>query len=82
MLVGKELNYAVLNQNYRVQGYTHIMQINFFGVINVTNAFLPHMRERKSGTVVIMGSRSAFTPHVPVGVLVPERRNSTHLICR
>ncbi|KAJ7644915.1 putative short-chain oxidoreductase [Roridomyces roridus] len=25
---------------------------NFFGVINVTNAFLPHFRSRKSGTIV------------------------------
>lgn len=34
--------------------------INFFGVINLTNAVLPHMRQRRSGTVAMMGSRSAF----------------------
>lgn len=29
---------------------------NFFGPINVTRAILPHMRERKQGTLVFMGS--------------------------
>ncbi|KAJ7131888.1 putative short-chain oxidoreductase [Mycena crocata] len=33
---------------------------NFFGVINVTNAFLPHFRERKQGTIVNISSQGAF----------------------
>ncbi|KAG2065634.1 NAD(P)-binding protein [Suillus decipiens] len=37
---------------------------NFFGVLDVTNAALPYMRERKSGTVVIIGSRSAWRPEI------------------
>ncbi|KAG1853299.1 hypothetical protein C8R48DRAFT_723530 [Suillus tomentosus] len=37
---------------------------NVLGVLDVTNAALPHMRERKSGTVVIIGSRSAWRPEV------------------
>lgn len=36
------------------------LNINFFGVINLTNAVLPHMRQRRSGTIAMMGSRSAF----------------------
>ncbi|KAJ7435258.1 putative short-chain oxidoreductase [Mycena latifolia] len=32
---------------------------NFFGVINVTNAFLPHFRERKQGTIVNISSQGA-----------------------
>jgi len=31
-------------------------ETNVFGAINVTRAFLPHFRERKSGTVVWIGS--------------------------
>ncbi|KAG1874810.1 hypothetical protein F4604DRAFT_721095 [Suillus subluteus] len=37
---------------------------NVFGVLDVTNAALPYMRERKSGTVVIIGSRSAWRPEL------------------
>lgn len=35
-------------------------QTNVFGVMNVTNAFLPHMRDRRSGTIIQMGSRSVW----------------------
>lgn len=41
-------------------------QTNVFGVINVTNAVIPQMRERRSGTVVIIGSRSGWNPAMPV----------------
>ncbi|KAA1472753.1 NAD-P-binding protein [Dentipellis sp. KUC8613] len=45
------------------------LQTNLFGVINVTNAILPHMRERRDGTVVIIGSRSAWRNEFPgIGV--------------
>ncbi|KAF8521583.1 short-chain oxidoreductase [Hysterangium stoloniferum] len=33
---------------------------NVFGVINVTHAFLAHMRERRNGTIVVVGSRSGW----------------------
>ncbi|KAJ7613652.1 dehydrogenase [Mycena polygramma] len=33
---------------------------NFFGVINVTNAFLPHMRQRKRGTIVNVSSQGQW----------------------
>ncbi|KAJ7784955.1 putative short-chain oxidoreductase [Mycena maculata] len=32
---------------------------NFFGVINVTNAFLPHFRSRKQGTIVNISSQGS-----------------------
>ncbi|KAI0262610.1 NAD-P-binding protein [Gloeopeniophorella convolvens] len=34
--------------------------VNFLGVVNVTTAFLPYLREQGGGTVVIVGSRSAY----------------------
>ncbi|KAI0631280.1 NAD-P-binding protein [Trametes polyzona] len=42
---------------------------NFFGMVDVTNATLPHMRTRKSGTVVLIGSRASWAPEVPGGGL-------------
>ncbi|KAI0056341.1 NAD(P)-binding protein [Artomyces pyxidatus] len=42
------------------EGMLHVMHTNFFGVLNVTNATLPHMRARRDGTVVIIGSRGAY----------------------
>ncbi|KAF7984288.1 hypothetical protein HWV62_15245 [Athelia sp. TMB] len=44
------------------------LQTNLFGVLDVTNAVLPHMRARKSGTVVFSGSRSSWRTDVPASV--------------
>ncbi|KAG7095289.1 hypothetical protein E1B28_006058 [Marasmius oreades] len=33
---------------------------NVFGVMDVTNAVLPYMREKKDGTVIVVGSRSVW----------------------
>jgi NAD(P)-dependent dehydrogenase (short-subunit alcohol dehydrogenase family) len=41
---------------------------NFFGLISTTNAFLPHFRQRKSGTIVNIGSHGSIAP-VPGGGL-------------
>ncbi|CDO77189.1 hypothetical protein BN946_scf184747.g2 [Trametes cinnabarina] len=58
---------AVLEEGGSLAALTQF-QTNVFGVLNVTNAVLPHMRERRSGTVVIIGSRSAWRPEVsPAG---------------
>ncbi|KAJ7596537.1 hypothetical protein C8J56DRAFT_1011267 [Mycena floridula] len=44
-------------------------QINFFSVVAVTNAVLPHMRARKSGTIVMMGSRVSWNSEFPAASL-------------
>jgi len=43
-----------------VEGLMKQFQVNVFGTMNVTYAVLPHMRERRSGTIVMVGSRSAI----------------------
>ncbi|KAF8510258.1 hypothetical protein JB92DRAFT_3083634 [Gautieria morchelliformis] len=48
------------------EGFMYIYKTNIYGVVNVTNTFLPYMRDRQSGTVVIVGSRSGWYTHYPV----------------
>ncbi|KAI5894734.1 NAD(P)-binding protein [Schizophyllum commune H4-8] len=45
------------------------MEANLYGVVDVTLAVLPHLRERKAGTIVVVGSRSAYkTELIGVGI--------------
>ncbi|KAJ7019896.1 hypothetical protein C8F04DRAFT_1081745 [Mycena alexandri] len=39
--------------------------VNFFGVMDVVSGTLPHMRAQKAGTIVFVGSRSAWKPEIP-----------------
>lgn len=49
--------------------------MNFFGLTNVMTV-LPHVRARKSGTVVMIGNRSAWGATVPVSPGVGRRSRS------
>ena len=44
-----------------------VMTTNYGGTVNVTNAVLPYMRERRSGTVLIYGSRTGYRNEFLVG---------------
>ncbi|KAK1218302.1 hypothetical protein PQX77_019014 [Marasmius sp. AFHP31] len=46
---------------------------NVFGALNVTRAFLPYMRERKTGTVVFMGSLGGWSAGPSVGLYVTTK---------
>ncbi|KAG0709824.1 hypothetical protein DFH29DRAFT_885950 [Suillus ampliporus] len=48
-------------------GASHMLrqfQTNLFGTFNVCNAVLPYMRKKRNGTVVVIGSRSAWRPEI------------------
>lgn len=40
--------------------HRRIMEVNYFGVVALTNAVLPTMRSRKSGQVVVIGSVTGY----------------------
>ena len=54
--------------SHRVDWMMHVMKTNYGGVVNVTNSVLPYMRERKAGTVVIIGSRWAYRNEFMVSI--------------
>ena len=46
--------------SYRADMFMQFMKTNFAGPINVNNAFLPHMRRRRSGTLVLFGGFAVY----------------------
>ncbi|KIP07376.1 hypothetical protein PHLGIDRAFT_118145 [Phlebiopsis gigantea 11061_1 CR5-6] len=55
-----------LTEEAGAAGYQKAFATNLFGAINVTNAFIPYMRDAKSGTIVLVGSRHAWRSQVPL----------------
>lgn len=53
-------------------GIKKVFDVNVYGVMNVTNAVLPYMRDRRSGTVVITGSRVAYRNELFVSHSIPR----------
>ncbi|KAJ3744955.1 hypothetical protein DFH05DRAFT_1613462 [Lentinula detonsa] len=48
------------------QKFARQFQINMFGHVDVINSVLPSMRARRSGTILVFGSRSSWRPELPV----------------
>ncbi|KAH8113851.1 NAD-binding protein [Phellopilus nigrolimitatus] len=55
-----------ISEEVGVEGYQRQFATNFFGALNVTHAFLPHMRARRAGTITFIGSRSSWRSNVPM----------------
>ena len=47
-------------------------ETNLFGLMDVTTAFLPYLRASRDSTLVVIGSRSAWKPEIPVRDTVAE----------
>ncbi|KAM5545381.1 hypothetical protein V8D89_000994 [Ganoderma adspersum] len=61
--------------------WLHALVIAALNVLNVTNAVLPHMSEGCSGTVVILGSRSAWRlRNSPAGLYATVSKPAVHSI--
>ena len=54
------LVYAGAVEDLRLEDWRKQFETNFFGVIRVTQAVLPHMRERRKGRILMMSSVSGF----------------------
>ncbi|KAF9449143.1 NAD(P)-binding protein [Macrolepiota fuliginosa MF-IS2] len=48
-----------------VKGIQHLLESNVMGTVKLTFAVLPYMRAQKSGTIVTIGSRSAWRAELP-----------------
>jgi len=54
------LVYVGAVEDLRLEEWRKQFETNFFGVIRVTQAVLPHMRERRKGRILMMSSVSGF----------------------
>ncbi|KIJ40881.1 hypothetical protein M422DRAFT_780558 [Sphaerobolus stellatus SS14] len=74
------LSLAVFSEEAGASIYEEVFKSNVFGPVNVANAFLPHLRERKTGTLVFTGSRSGWKTARPVSVLYASSKSALHAI--
>lgn len=54
------VNYSAAVEDLRLEDWRRQFETNFFGVLRVTQAVVPHMRQRRQGRVLMMSSVSGF----------------------
>src|SRR6185437_9833510 len=54
------VNFTAAVEDLRMEDWRRQFETNFFGVLRVTQAVVPHMRERRRGRIVMMSSVSGF----------------------
>lgn len=54
------VNFSAAVEDLKMEDWRRQFETNFFGVLRVTKAVLPHMRERRRGRMVMMSSVSGF----------------------
>jgi NAD(P)-dependent dehydrogenase (short-subunit alcohol dehydrogenase family) len=54
------VNFSAAVEDLSLEDWRRQFETNFFGVLRVTQAVVPHMRERKRGRIVMMSSVSGF----------------------
>lgn len=54
------VNFTAAVEDLRLEDWRRQFETNFFGVLRVTQAIVPHMRERRRGRIIMMSSVSGF----------------------
>jgi NAD(P)-dependent dehydrogenase (short-subunit alcohol dehydrogenase family) len=54
------VNYSAAVEDLRISDWRRQFETNFFGALRVTQAVVPHMRERRRGRILMMSSVSGF----------------------
>ena len=54
------VNFTAAVEDLRLEDWRRQFETNFFGVLRVTQAVVPHMRERRRGRILMMSSVSGF----------------------
>ena len=54
------INISAAVEDLRLADWRQQFETNFFGVLRVTQAVVPHMRERRQGRIIMMSSVSGF----------------------
>ncbi|TFK50382.1 NAD(P)-binding protein [Heliocybe sulcata] len=57
-----------------------IYQSNVFSMLDVTTSVLPYMREKRKGTIVVIGSRTSWMPENPSGGIYASSKSAVRTI--